>query len=267
MRLVVLLAGIADAKWRAGELGVVLDGAPASAGAGPARKLSPFAECAMECALKLRDTNPDIRLDVRVVGDADCVPQMRAAAAFRPDSLKGLCLPQELLWDAQATAALVAGVLAAEGPASLVLVGREFGDFDDGVFAPCLAEALGSAFVALAQEFSGIPGGFRVVRESGNVRETISCLQPLVASVTNAKSNRVRYPLMKNVMAAKRETMDVIHPAVGGLRGRRAASLAERVSKPRNAEPCKILRGAGAPQADEVARFLRQIAQPGAART
>ena len=259
LRIAVLVAGIADVKWRAMELGLALDGAPRDPAV--ARKLSPFDEAAIECALKLRDADASVHLRCIVASDSVDAGLLRAVSAYRPSSLQGVLISQDTFWDAQALAIELAPTTVCEsGPADLVLVGREFGDFDDGVFAPSLAQALGHPFVALAQEIRCAGNDLVFVRELSNARECIHTPAPVVASMTNAKSNRLRYPLMKNVMAAKREPA-LMSPLAESqqLRTRRAVSVTAVIAKARNDAPCRMVSGTEDEQAKAVADFLGRL--------
>ena len=251
LRIAVLVAGIADVKWRAMELGVALDGAAHDPAV--ARKLSPFDEAAIECALKLRDADASVHLRCIVASDSVDAGLLRAVSAYRPSSLQGVLISQDTFWDAQALAIELAPTTVCDaGPADLVLVGREFGDFDDGVFAPSLAQALGHPFVALAQEIRCAGNDLVFVRELSQA--------PVVASMTNAKSNRLRYPLMKNVMAAKREPA-VLSPLAESqqMRTRRAVSVTAVIAKARNDAPCRMVSGTEDEQARAVADFLGRL--------
>jgi electron transfer flavoprotein alpha/beta subunit len=78
--------------------------------------------------------------------------------------------------------------------------------------------------------------------------------------MTNAKSNRLRYPLMKNVMAAKREPA-VLSPLAASqqLRTRRAVSVTAVIAKARHDAPCRMVSGTEDEQARAVADFLGRL--------
>lgn len=252
----VLISGITDPKWPLQERD--LEG-PGAIGPAISRILSPFDEAAIECALKLRDANKATQVRLTVACSAEDLGLMRTVASFRPDQLRGLVIPQEFFWDAQALSQLLGQAIGGgDAAADIVLIGREFGDCDDGAVPPCLAEALGYPFAGLVQEVRiGVDGKF-LVRERGNVRESLRFRnQPVVASVTNAKSNRLRYPLMKNVMAAKRERMDMTPSSTEGLpRHRVASSVILRRPKLRSASACVLLSG---PDAQQAAQFMASV--------
>ena len=210
MNVVVLLAGVADPKW-------ALDDASLAAHAGlgsaqpAARIASPFDESALEIALQMRDEAPDTHLAVLCPGGAEAEPLLRQAAAHRPSSLLRVEEPAGRMWDIRARARLLKDALARLAVAPvLVLLGREFGDADDGALPACLAEELGWAYVACVREVRATPAGFAPARERGGAEERMTLPGPLVASVTNDRGNRLRHPLLKNVMAARREQMDVL---------------------------------------------------------
>ena len=145
-------------------------------------------------------------------------------------------------------------------PPELVLTGREFGDPDDGSFPPYLARILGRGYFGLAQDVRW-RDGCELLRERGSAEETLRVATPTLAGVTNDRRNRLRHPLMKNVMAAKRATYPVIEaPAVD------AASLAlasaAPVPPPARARECRMLAGAPPEQARELAASLRPWLEP-----
>ena len=247
MNILLLLSGIADPKWP-------LPADSASAAALP-RKLSPFDESALECALKLRDADPAVRISATVVAPHVEDSLLRAVASHRLDRVTGLKIAETMLWDARTFSALLAAIVTREAGADLVLIGREFGDGDDGVFAPCLAEALQWPFVGLAQEVVRIEGEWELLRERGELEEHIRLPGPMLASVTNDRRNRLRHPLMKNVAMAKKQVFeismaDVATPEV------RLEMLQERPFM-RSSEPCRMIQGSIDEQAAELATLLR----------
>jgi electron transfer flavoprotein beta subunit len=238
----VLLAGIADPKWP-------LDGAHA-------RIASPFDESALEVALKLRDAGPDTHLAFLVAASAQDEPFVRAVASHRPDSLLRVEVPAALAWDLRAQAALWKSVLETlpEAPAA-ILLGREFGDRDDGAFAPCLAEALGRPFAGLAQEVRKDAKGWEAMRERGTTEERITLAGPFVASITNDPRNRLRHPLMKNVMAAKRLPIAAATPNAPAAPQVTLAALAPAAPAQR-AVRCRMIEGSPTERVAALAAFL-----------
>ncbi len=255
MNVAVLLAGVADPKWpvddAAARRNAGLDATPPAA-----RLASPFDESALEVALQLRDADPGTALTVFAPGGAEVEPLLRQAAAHRPAAVARLEDAPGHGWDARHRARLLADALAAlPAPPDLVLLGREFGDADDGCVPACLAETLGWPFLARVRQVRRDGGAFLLVREHGGAEERLARAGPLVASVTNDRANRLRHPLLKNVMAAKREPV-AVQPAQGGARSATALSAAATRGQPR-AGTGRVLEGSLEARVAAMAALLR----------
>jgi electron transfer flavoprotein beta subunit len=256
MNILVLLAGVVDPKW---SLQVDAGGTIGTATPNTERRLGPFDESALELALKLRDERPDTRIDVVVCGGPEVDPVARSAAAYRAHRVCRLdCDPAEL-WDTRRVCVALMSVIDAPGSApDLVLIGREFGDCDDGALPPFLAEAWGWRFVGMVQAVGIADDMFVLRRERGPIDESVHVPAPVLASITNDKSNRLRHPLLKNVMAAKQATTEVLPvrqgeddaPSVG------LAAAVQAVGSTRGAASCLRLSGGGAADIEALAQFL-----------
>jgi len=259
VNVVVLLAGIVDPKWPLQALHLGSGGVVAGDDKLP-RKLSPFDEAALETALKLRDADPEVKITAFVLGGPQSEQLLRVVAAFRLDRLFGIDCRPEHRWDVlQLARALKDALDATESRPELLLIGREFGDCDDGALPPYLAEAWGWRFVGLTQEVARKDKDLMFLRGRGEVDEWLTLPAPAIASVTNDKSNRLRHPLLKNVMAAKRATFTVISPLDPAAPPRLSLS-AVKLSGPtlRQGAGCRILAGPVESQVAELAGFLRQ---------
>lgn len=137
MEVVVLIRGVADPKWA---LPAELTPQALQAHASQHAALSPFDEAALELALKLRDCDPAVRVRTLVAGDEALA---RRVAGWRADAVHRIDLAGVPHWNAAAVAnALSQAVGALAKDASLVLAGREFGDWDDGTVPSALAHAM-----------------------------------------------------------------------------------------------------------------------------
>ena len=209
MNIVVLLAGIADPKWPLPP--VALD--PAAMRKNSHLILSPFDEAALEIALQIRETLPGTSLTIGVTGGAESDALLRKAAAYRPNRAVRIETHALHPWDAREQAEHLSALLPElDEAADLLLVGREFGDYDAGSLPPGLAAALGWGFFGLTQYVRRDGDKLLLLREQASLEETHMLSAPLVASVTNDRRNRLRHPLMKNVMEAKRMNIDVLRP-------------------------------------------------------
>lgn len=263
MQVLVLLAGIVDPNVRLaeGRIGSLCAGAEEE----EPRKLSPFDEAALETALQLRDHGPGTQITAVLFGGAGSDKLLRFVAALRPDRVFRLDCPTATLWSAAAAASQVAalrGRLAAEGLPlpDLVLMGREFGDCDNGALPPYLAEAGGWRFVGQVQQMRAEDGVLVMRRTRGSDEEEIHLTPPLFVSVVNDRGNRLRHPLMKNVILARRETWPILDGAAlvaeSELLSARTATGAVRTAG------CQWLEGSVDAQADALAEWLRVQVRP-----
>jgi electron transfer flavoprotein beta subunit len=256
MNIAVLLAGIADPKrplprppendWRN-----VVDAADF------AFSLSPFDEAALEIGLKLRTAQAGSTLTVLLSDGAVSESLMRALAAFRPDHLIGIARPAAERWQPAALTRRVVDALAGltEQP-DVMLVGREHGDADDGVVAPYLAESLGRAYAGLVLSVQARDGGIACTRAAADGEEIIALPFPALISISNDKGNRLRHPLLKNVMLAKQQKFSVLdsNPALP-----QRVVLTQAGPPPATQAghaPCRMLQGTLSEQAHELAEYL-----------
>ncbi len=249
MRITVLLAGVVDPKWRLTSL------------AEPKlpRRLSPFDEAALETALKLRDADAAAQVTAVLVGGAETEPLARAVAAFRPHRCFRFAADPAALWDPAVAIRLLAAAVAATTPLpDLVLMGREFGDTDDGMLPPALAEAMGWPFCGLVHAVAAEAGTLLLRRSRGPREEVLRRRGPVLASITNERGNRLRHPLMKNVMLSKRETLEVVAPpAVGTMPALTLAALAVVPPPQRGGGACRMPDGPIEAQVEALAEYLR----------
>ena len=253
MRIAVFLAAILDPKWT---LSV------AEAGKLPARDpqklaFSPFDEAALELALRLRGAlgAESCKLQVTLIGE-ESEKLARKIAAYKPDHVETVSLGPGGLADRAGLARILAERAAQQGElADLILIGREFGDCDDGAVPAMLAHLAGMTFVGLIHAIAVDGQEIRLQRRRQSVLESIQLDRPVLASVTNDKSNRLRHPLMKNVMQA-RKAMIEHHPAIAVT----APAIVRKVSSLRQTRPedqCRYLDGDFPTQARELAEILR----------
>lgn len=205
MKALLVLSGIHDPKWP-------LEWATPNGL--PTRRpdrflLSPFDEAALELALRLRERNGFV-LEAVVVGAEEVEKLARVVAAYSLP-VSTLALPVTDLFDVRRLGEVLAGVVETSQP-DVVLMGREVGDLDDGALPAWLAARLARPFFALAQDVSSEDGDVSFVRDRGDAEETLALDGPILISVTNARRNRLRRPLVKNVMAAKQASLASLMP-------------------------------------------------------
>lgn len=258
MQVVVLLAGVVDPKWRLERLGL-RDGTEQPDETGLPRRLSPFDEAALETALKLRDADPAVRITAVLPGDASGDALLRAVMALRPHRAFRFDTGTAAFWDPRAAARMLGSAVdAASDAPGLILMGREFGDGDDGTLPPLLAEMRGWAFCGQAHAVQLTEGAIVAQRVRGPREEAVRLSSPALVSITNDRGNRLRHPLMKNVVLAKREAVETVAmPPADTTRGLRALSLAVVPPPRRGSGSCRMLEGPLDAQVAEFAEYLR----------
>lgn len=256
VNILVLLAGVADSRYPLHDIRLA-DGL-ISEGGQSRRILSPFDEGALELALKLRDQRPDCCIEVLVLGGSNEDNLLRSVAAFKPDRLRCLQLQPCCPWDAALSSEQIAGLLAGEGAnPDLLLIGREFGDLDEGSFPVMLAVRLGLPLFPLAQFAEWQDGQLSLVRERGTCQQWHRPQGPLVATVTNDRRNKLRHPLMKNVMMAKKISFDSVQaPAERAPSVQPVALLPAR--EVQRGGHCYMLEGDVRAQATALLAYLRK---------
>jgi electron transfer flavoprotein beta subunit len=267
MHIGVLLAGVADYKRPLGKptSGVWRD---LLTHATTPFKLSPFDESALEVGLKLRDRHPNASLSVIVTDGSQDVALLRTVAAYRPSSLVGL-LPNgtqrgDPAWLAHKVPEILKTQAHCMTDVNVWLIGREHGDLDDGVIPPYLAEAWRLNFVGLALQVQAKDLSLLECRRSGLVQEeAIVCPTPALISVSNDRSNRLRHPLMKNLVLAKQQLFTVVrdteHSIAHADQGAVLVDAMPPDSSRSNKEACTLLTGTVQEQAFALARYLRSI--------
>lgn len=249
MKLLVLVAGVLDPKW---PLAPDAGGLPEPAA--ERMILSPFDEAALEIALRIRDVRPEARIRAIVAGGESAAKLARAVSALNIADVATIAL--QAPWDQGAVAHELAGAC---GDTDLILIGREFGDCDDGLVPPMLAGLLGRPYFGRAQ-LVDTAGALRLMREAGGFEEWLPLSAPIVASVTNDRRCRLRKPLMKNVMIARQAAIAAI---TGGPVPPRMIELTgvSEISCVRAPVDCAMLEGSHEDQARKLAELLLEVRQ------
>lgn len=256
MNVSVLLAGVLDPKH---PLPPVTDISSLLQARASHPVLSPFDEAALETALKLRDADPSTEISALVLATSDRDPLLRTVASFRLDRTVGINVAGLATWDAMAAAQALASAVRAHTPKpQLVLMGREFGDGDDGSVPAALAFALGMPYASLLLSLKVQDHQTNLLRQGTSGLERWRLALPLVASVTNDPQNRLRHPLLKNVMAAKKMAFTLTDLPLQAPRVHLASSNAAAPAQ--RASDCEMLAGPPAAQAVALAQMLQKAA-------
>ncbi len=244
MNIVVLISGVHDPKWP-----IALGDEGSAVKAGDNQVLSPFDEAALEVALRIRDAKPETRIAAYVAGGTAAIKIARAVAALNVSDVKTLDLPDQ--WDQAATARALAELCT---DSDLILVGREFGDFDDGLVPALLAGVLDVPLFAHVQTVAAC-GEIKLMREAERFAETLTLSGCVVASVTNDRRTRLRKPLMKNVMLARQASIGEAFAQSDPLNGLQIEGMTAR-SQDRGQTSCTMIAGSVEMQAQQLATLL-----------
>lgn len=257
MKILVLLAGVADIRFPLHPISVNSESLIQEQGS-PRRVLSPFDEAALEVALKLRDARPETQIDVLLLDGCNRENLLRSVAAFCPDSLQCLQLQPCQQWDTRQTAAQLCELIKRDYlDHQLILMGRELGDQDEGSTAVLLARRLGRPQLAMAQFGQWQGEQLWLMRERGTCEEWLQVDQPVLASMTNDRRNKLRHPLMKNVMQAKRMTFTQVTASAPSRVGLTLSRLEAAPVVVREGQ-CELLSGDSAQQARTLIGWLKR---------
>jgi electron transfer flavoprotein beta subunit len=249
VKIAVLIAGVHDPKWPVTPKGEQMPETDADR-----RIMSPFDEAALEMALRIRDAKGDARIAAYVAGGLAATKIARAVASLNITDVS--VLDQDEPWDQAAMARTLAPLCT---DADLILIGREFGDYDDGLVPALLAGVLRVPLFARAQTVEA-RGEVRLTREAESFAETLTLSDCAVASVTNDRRTRLRKPLMKNVMLARQASIGQIPARACRTVGLEIESMTVR-SPDRGQTSCAMIGGSIEEQAQALAKLLRE-AQP-----
>ena len=270
MKIAVLISGVADAK-RPIEMPSSRHWKDLISTPTTPFKLSPFDEAALEVALKMRDRHSDTTVHVIVTDGSIDTALMRHIASYRPDSLIGLRVSPEQRGDARCLSQHVLKLIPADLRIDLWLLGREHGDLDDGVVPVTLAEKWKLPFLSLVltvKKDEESEHSVLVQRMASDQIELIQCPLPALLSISNDKSNRLRHPLMKNVMLAKQQAIDLRSPQDVLMEPTlsQACPIATVVPMDvasRGLKPCKMIEGSVEEQVQALAEHLERWRQSG----
>ncbi|HQQ68707.1 MAG TPA: hypothetical protein PLL92_00110 [Alicycliphilus sp.] len=255
MNVLVILSGIADPKW---QLPDPLTDAALRSQRHSHPLLSPFDEAALELALKLRDADPQTKISVLIAASSAQDKLLPQVASLRIDQVVSYPGEAHPAWDSATLGKTFANwIRSADLPFDLVFLGREFGDEDDGSVPAATAAALAWPLVSQTMEVQGCADGtLQITRQLGAIQEQLSMPTPLVSAVTNHSRNKLRHPLLKNVMMAKKLSFSLsalpMDAAAGQVR-LRGTTLA---SPPTNTTQCQMIEGDTATQARALAQLL-----------
>jgi electron transfer flavoprotein beta subunit len=234
---------------------------------GAAWVMSTFDANALETALQLRDAlGAGSSVTALSLGPREAETVLRKALGVTADSAVLLSGPELGGLDSAGVATAIAAAvrrLGDEGrPVDLVLTGRQAADWEHGQTGGMIAEALGWPCLTFASRLRPVPGGLEARREVEDGHEIVVAHPPLVATITNDATNRLRLAKVRDVMRAHRTPIATWGAAEVGLDVGELAPRTEVVDLvvPERESHCELVGGeTPAEQAATLARRLRDL--------
>ncbi len=216
--------------------------------------INPYDEFAVEAALRVKEAAGSGEVIVLSMGPADAARELRTCLAMGADRavlVKDAEAPRR---DAQATAAVLAAVIAELAP-DLVLCGKQAVDRDQGQVGLLLAHKLGLPCVTEILKLA-VTGSTAAVERAGDDGTTERYEVALPAVLTCQKGlNEPRYANLKGIMSAKKKPLE--ERDAGAITDRIKISALEL--PPARAQGRIV--GEGAAAVDELVRLLRNEAK------
>ncbi|WOX07748.1 electron transfer flavoprotein subunit beta/FixA family protein [Streptomyces sp. N50] len=177
--------------------------------------LSELDEYAVEQALRIAESGPDVEICYLTVGPDDAKDALRKALAMGGDSAIHVSDEDIEGSDVFGTSLVLAGAIERHG-FDLVLCGMASTDGTMSVVPALLAERLGVPAVTHLEELAVADGTVTGRRESDFASVRVRSALPAVVSVTD-RSGDARYPSFKGIMAAKKKPVETLGLADLGI--------------------------------------------------
>jgi electron transfer flavoprotein beta subunit len=210
--------------------------------------INPFDEIALEEALRIKERGQATEIIVVSIGPTEVQQQLRTALAMGADRailVESTDVVQPL------TAARVFHQLAEKEGATLVVLGKQAIDDDNGQTAQMLAALWGRPQATFASKVEITGTVARVTREVDAGLETIDVDLPAVLSV-DLRLNEPRYVKLPEIMKAKKKPLDVM--PLAGLGVAVSSSFKTAILAP----PATRQRGVMVKTAAELVEALKQ---------
>jgi electron transfer flavoprotein beta subunit len=224
--------------------------------------LDPYAEYAVEAALKIKDTVGG-KITAVSLGTGQLRDVVKKPLSMGADEL--VLLEDEAFagGDSWSTAYALAMAIKKLGEYDLILCGREASDWNAGQVGSGIAEILGLPSITLVKKIEVTDGKAKIERATDNGYEVIEVPLPALFSISH-EIGEPRYPTIKGIMAAKKKEPiswapgDIgVEPSQIGVAGRRT-KLA-KLFQPVREGKCEVIEGESPEEAGtNLAKKLRE---------
>lgn len=208
--------------------------------------IDPYAEYAVEAALKIKDAQ-ESKITAVALGTNLLRDVVKKPLSMGADEL--ILLEDEAFdgGDSWSTAYALAMAIKKIGEFDIIFCGREAADWNAGQVGSAIAEILGVPSVTLAEKIDISNGKATIKRKTDDGSEVVEVPLPTLITVSN-EIGEPRYPTIKGIMAAKKKEVVVWKPAdIGadpsqiGVSGRRSKML--KLFQPAHEGKCEIVEG------------------------
>jgi len=208
--------------------------------------LDPYAEYAVEAALKIKDTAGG-KITAISLGPGQIRDVVKKPLSMGADEL--ILLEDEAFAgaDSWSTAYALAMAIKKIGTYDLILCGREASDWNAGQVGSGIAEILGLPSVTLAKKIEISDGKARVERVVEDGSEVVEVSLPALLTISH-EIGEARYPTIKGIMMAKKKEPVIwkpadiaVEPSQIGAAGRRAKLV--KLFQPVREGKCEIIPG------------------------
>jgi electron transfer flavoprotein beta subunit len=208
--------------------------------------IDPFAESAVEAALKLKEAKGG-KITIFSLGVNLLREVVKKPLAMGADELILLDDAAYDGGDSYSTAYALAAAIKKKGSYDVILCGREASDTNAGQTGPALAGILGIPCVTLARKIEAADNKLRIEQVTSSGYNVVETVTPCVVTVSN-EMNTPRYPTIKGIMGAKKiepliwKPADIgLEPAKAGAAGRR--TKVQKLFQPVNEGKCDFAAG------------------------
>jgi electron transfer flavoprotein beta subunit len=231
--------------------------------AGVSPVIDPYAEYAVEAALKIKDAIGG-KITALSLGTNQLRDIVKKPLAMGADEL--ILLEDEAFdgGDSWSTAHALAMAIKKIGEYDIVFCGREASDWNAGQVGSGIAEILELPSITLVRKIDITDGKAKIERVTDDGYEVMEVALPALLTVSH-EIGEPRYPTIKGIMAAKKKEPTVWKPAdIGaeasqiGAAGRRAKLL--KLFQPAREGKCEIIEGESPEEAAvNLALKLREV--------
>ncbi len=197
--------------------------------------IDPFAEYAVEAALKIKDAGA-ASVTILCLGQTLQRDVVKKPIAMGADELILLEDPAFSGGDSHATAIALTAAIRKIGNVDLVLCGREASDTNAGQTGPAIAALLDMPCVTIARKIEINGSIARIEKATSDGYDVVETGLPAVVTVSN-EIGEARYPTIKGIMGAKKKQPVTWTPADLGLEPSAIGVAGSRVKLEKLFEP------------------------------